>query len=143
MKSKFYFIYNILFSLWILPNSSKPSSTSKFLIDPENKTTRSHPKSCPKGYKLANLDSYADWNEACQLALKILGYDESAWIQSGLSWRGIGNEYWSLITPKPPGSCKFPPDDFKSFCIPISHFRLSPSQDFNLKLASICAKNKN
>lgn len=122
---------------------NKSTNTSKFILNPNNKTIHKHPKSCPEGYELADLSNSTDWNEACQLTLKVLGHAKIVWILRGPNWRGIGNERWSLITPKSSNSCKFPPVDLKSFCVPFYHFRLSPSHNSQLEIPSLCAKNIN
>lgn len=117
------------------------SSSKQLYLDPTNLKTYNSNSSCPRGYRLAVLDDPKDWKEASKLALRALGHQKAAWIQFGLGWRGIGNERWSILTPKPSNSCHFPPKDLKSFCIPIYHFRLSPNRNPNHpKLPSICER---
>ena len=116
-------------------------ASKTFYLDPRHVTTFNSEFSCPPGYGLAILDDPEDWKAASELALKVLGYNKSAWIRFGQGWRGIGNERWSLITPKPPNSCQFPPKDLKSFCVPVDRFRLSPETNSKApKKPSICEK---
>ena len=111
----------------------------KFFLDPSKRTKFNVKSSCPKGYHLASLDDPSDWEKATQLAFKVLGPEKAVWIRSGLGWLGTGTERWTIITPKIKGSCKFPPADLESFCVPIYHFRLSPNRKKNQpKLPSIC-----
>lgn len=112
---------------------------SELHLDPDYLSNYNSNSSCPSGYRLAILDDPKDWEKATNLALSKVGHEKSVWIRFGLGWRGIGNEQWTILTPKPLNSCKFPPKDLKSFCVPIYHFRLSPRHD-NPKLPSICEK---
>lgn len=95
---------------------------------------------CPASYRLANLDNLEDWNRAGQLAFEKLGANKIAWIRSGLGFKGLGNERWSLITQKRQSDCNnFPPKSLKSFCVPFKRPRLSPDL-INSKFPSICEK---
>lgn len=103
-----------------------------------------YPGNCPNGYSLARLNAKEDWLAATQLALKELGPNKAAWIHQGLNWTGFGHEQWTIITPKSKEQCPtFPPNDLKSFCIPVKHFRLSPNRIWRRKLPSICARIAN
>lgn len=115
------------------------SKRKLFFLDIKHKSSYNDKTSCPKGYRLAVLDDPADWERASQLVSKALGPNKSVWIRYGLRWRGLGNEFWSLITPKPPGSCHFPPKSLKSFCVPFYKARLSPNRLGNAhKFPSLC-----
>lgn len=117
------------------------TSAKRLYLNPTHLTTYNSDSSCPRGYRLAVLDDPKDWKAASQLALGTLGHEKAVWIRFGLGWRGVGNERWSIITPKPKNSCHFPPIDLKSFCIPVYHFRLSPNRKPKCpKLPSICEK---
>lgn len=112
-----------------------------FYLDPSRLTFYNSKSSCPRGYRLAILDSPQDWLKAGELALNLLGYQKAVWIRYGLGWRGVGNERWSLVTPNTPNSCPFPPKDLKSFCVPFYRFRLSSNRKrIQPKLPSLCEK---
>ena len=110
---------------------------SKFLINTDPREFND-PQRCPRGYKLADLNDQTDWQLASQLAIDILGPDKAAWIASGHNFKGSGREQWTLLTPIPPKSCRFPPKDLDSFCLPIYWTRMSPNLIFGIKFPSIC-----
>lgn len=113
---------------------------TRFLIN-LNYTRFNSPESCPVGYRLAIVDDPKNWEKATRLVLKTFGHNQAVWIRFGLGWRGVGDERWTIVTPKPKGSCKYPPKSLKSFCVPFHKFRLSPVRNFkNYTLPSLCEK---
>lgn len=131
----------MLFCTFLCINLILSVNLKILLLDSERKTTYMAKSSCPDGYKLANLTDPKDWDNAVKLATDTLGPDQSVWIRSGLGWRGLGNEHWTLITAKPKGSCPFPPKSIKEFCVPFDRPRLSPRWDgHTTMLQSVCEK---
>ena len=109
-----------------------------FYLNTQIKTLYKTTNTCPKGTKLANLDNLRDWNAASEYVIQRLGPNEAVWIRSGLGWKGVGNEHWSLITPNYDKNCHFPPKNLNEFCIPFKRTRLSSSYNYNAKLPSLC-----
>ena len=131
----------LLGSLLVLLRSLVGGVKADFYLNIRQETIYNDKSSCPEGYRLAQLDDPEDWEKATKLALESLGHEKSVWIRYGLGWRGVGNERWSIITPKKNGSCPFPPKDLESFCVPLRRPKLSPNwHGKRLKLPSICEK---
>ena len=135
------FPFLLLGSLLVLLRSLVGGVKADFYLNIRQETIYNDKSSCPEGYRLAQLDDPEDWEKATKLALESLGHEKSVWIRYGLGWRGVGNERWSIITPKKNGSCPFPPKDLESFCVPLRRPKLSPNwHGKRLKLPSICEK---
>lgn len=115
-------------------------SGTELLVYRVKKTFYNVPKSCPRGYKLAKLNTNELWKEAVALTLKVMGYDQRIWIRQGLNWTGAGNEEWMIITPTNPKTCIFPPENLQSFCVPNERGKLAVNSNKGRKLYSLCMK---
>lgn len=111
-------------------------------IDTKKATYFNDPRSCPRGYELARLNTIELWREGIHLATKLLGNDKRVWVRQALNWSGAGYEEWMIATPTDPKKCFFPPENLKTFCIPNEHGKLIVNRQWRRKLPNICIKLK-
>ena len=115
-------------------------SCKNLIIDKKIETAYNSNRSCPSDYTLARLNTIELWREGLALALNVLGYDKRVWVRQALNMTGNGYQQWMVATPTNPNTCKFPPENLRSFCIPNKKGKLAINNQPNRKLPNLCMK---
>ncbi len=118
------------------------SDDGNFLINQGRLVGQSDRHSCPKGYHLAQLDDWMEWEKAVKFSTKFLGFNNAAWIARSLEFDGEGDEAWMLVTPAHSNGnqSKVSLPEIPPF-IHSRRGKLAINFDANRKLVQLCAKN--
>lgn len=127
-------------SFWVVESAKIVTGSFEFLINPNRRTLHNGKRSCPPDYYLAKLNTEELWEAGIAFSLKVMGHGKVVWIKQGLNWSGSGTEEWMILTPTNPETCKFPPKNYKSFCVPINRGKLAVNHLRGRAVPSLCMK---